>query len=553
MPKSSQKLSSYEQKRDRAKTNEPFGPEPSYSGGPTFGGTFVVHLHDARRRHWDLRLELGGVLRSFAVPRGPSLDPVDKRLAVETEDHPIEYLDFEAVIPPGNYGAGAMIVWDRGRVRYLEGSGEDGVARGKIDFELTGHKLRGRYGLVLTGEEGRRRQKEKTLDVHGEERGGGPQREWLLLKKPDGFVRKTSIVDDEPRSVLSGLTVEELYESADVAKRLLMHAGELGAKPGVVEARRLSPMLCANVDVPVAEKGWLYELKLDGFRILADKRGEDAALFFRRSGSANAAFSEVVRAVRALAPEHVVLDGEVVALDESGRPSFQRLQTRMQAPKPKKLEFPWADAPVIYVVFDLLALGPYDLRPLPLATRKRLLSELIPGKGIIRVLDHIGDDGTPLVEFCKREKLEGIVAKRADSPYVSGPRRTGDWIKVKSERDDEFVVVGFTHGEGTRKRLGALDLATFGDGELLVRGKVGSGLDDRSVDLVRARLSGKEVPACAAKGAFERAPRGRVFVEPELVVSVKHHGWTSEGRLRAPVFRGVREDVDPAECVACPD
>ena len=165
-------------------------------------------------------------------------------------------------------------------------------------------------------------------------------------------------------------------------------------------------MLCASTEVGVAQKGWLYELKLDGFRIIADKRGDDAALFFRRSGSANAVFSEVVRAVRALAPERIVLDGEVVAFDENGRPSFQRLQTRMTAPKPKKLEFPWADAPVIYVVFDLLALGPYDLRPLPLAVRKRLLAELIQGKGIIRVLDHIADDGGPLVEFCRREKLE---------------------------------------------------------------------------------------------------------------------------------------------------
>src|SRR5262249_23447275 len=251
LPKSSQKLSSYQAKRDRARTNEPFGPEPAYSGTPTLGGAFVVHCHDARRRHWDLRLELGGVLRSFAVPRGPSLDPVDKRLAVETEDHPIEYLDFEAVIPEGNYGAGAMIVWDRGRLRYLEGSGEDGVARGKIDFELTGYKLRGRYGLVLTGQEGRRRQKEKTLDVHGEEPTGGPQREWLLLKKPDGHVKKGSVVDDEPRSVLSGLTVEELYESAEVAKRLEVHAGELGAKPGMVDGRQLSPMLCTAVDVPL--------------------------------------------------------------------------------------------------------------------------------------------------------------------------------------------------------------------------------------------------------------------------------------------------------------
>jgi len=552
LPKSSQKLSSYEAKRDRARTNEPFGPEPAYSGGPTLGGTFVVHLHDARRRHWDLRLELGGVLKSFAVPRGPSLDPIDKRLAVETEDHPLEYLDFEAVIPQGNYGAGAMIVWDRGRLRYLEGSGEDGVARGKIDFELTGYKLRGRFGLVLTGEEGRRRQKEKALDVHGEEHKGAPQREWLLLKKPDPYVKKVSIVDEEPRSVLSGLTVEELAESAEVAKRLEAGAGELGAKPGMVDGRRLSPMLCVTGDPAIDRKGWLYELKLDGFRIIADKRGDDAALFFRKLGSANAAFPEIVRAVRALAPERVVLDGEVVAFDENGRPSFQRLQGRMQAPKPRRLEFPWADAPVIYVVFDLLALGPFDLRPLPVVVRKKLLADLIKGKGAIRVLDHVADDGRPLYEFCRRERLEGMVAKRADSAYVAGPRRSGDWVKVKSERDDEFVVIGFTAGEGTRKRLGALDLASYTDGELVVRGKVGSGLDDRSIDILLERLSPLVQKENAALGELEAAPRGRMFVSPEVVVNVRYAGWTDEGRLRHPVFRGIRDDVKPLECKGAP-
>ncbi len=566
MPKTSTKLASYEAKRNRARTNEPFGPEPSYSGGPTLGGAFVVHLHDARRRHWDLRLELGGVLKSFAVPRGPSLDPGDKRLAVETEDHPIEYLDFEAVIPEGNYGAGAMIVWDRGRVRYLEGSGEDGVARGKIDFELVGYKLRGRFGLVLTGEEGRRRQKPAggpkgaqskartpALDAHGEAvLPGDAQREWLLLKKPDAHVKKSSIVDDEPRSVLSGLTVEELAESTTVVRQLALRAEKLGAKSGVVDGRSLSPMLCANTEGPIDRSGWVYELKLDGFRMIAEKRDEDAALFFRKLGSANAVFPEIVRAVRALAPHRVVLDGEIVAFDDKGRPSFQRLQGRMQAPKPRKLDFSWAETPVTYVVFDLLALESFDLRPLPLIARKALLSELIKGKGAIRVLDHIADDGRPLLEFCKRERLEGLVAKRADSAYVAGPRRTGDWVKVKCERDDEFVVIGFTRGEGTRDRLGALDVASYDRGELIVRGKVGSGLDERDIDALVRRLSAIVIDGSPARGELEPAPRGRTFVQPRVVVSVRYGGWTEDARLRHPVFRGIRDDVAPTDCTAAP-
>jgi bifunctional non-homologous end joining protein LigD len=578
LPKSSPKLAAYEAKRNRARTNEPFGPEPAYSGGGTPGGAFVVHLHDARRRHWDLRLELGGVLRSFAVPRGPSLDPADKRLAVETEDHPIEYLDFEAVIPEGNYGAGGMIVWDRGRVRYLEGTGEDGVARGKIDFELTGYKLRGRFGLILTGQEGRKRQKGEKgssatsaralsndgrdggLDVHGEPRRGPPPNEWLLVKKPDAFVKKESIVDAEPRSILSGLTVEELTASASVAKRLEERARELGAKEGAVDSRRLVAMLCTHPDVPdpmadgslLHRRGYIYELKLDGFRIIADKRGEDAALFFRKLGSANAHYPEIVRAMRALPAQRVVLDGEVVAFDETGRPSFQRLQGRMTAQKPEAKNFTWTESPVTYVVFDLLALGPLDLRPLPVLARKTLLAELLRGKGAIRVLDHIAHDGRPMYAFCEREKLEGVVGKKADSPYVSGPKRTGDWIKIKCDRDEEFVVVGFTEGEGARRRLGALDLGAYEDGVLKVRGKAGSGLDDRTIDELLARLAPLAIDLSAAEGEFEPTPRKRVFVRPEIVVNVRFGGWTDEARLRHPVFRGIRNDVEPRQCVAGP-
>ena len=570
MPKSSPKLATYEAKRDRARTNEPFGPEPAYSGG-TQGGAFVVHLHAARRRHWDLRLELGGVLKSFAVPRGPSLDPVDKRLAVETEDHPIEYLDFEAVIPEGNYGAGAMIVWDRGRVRYLEGTGEDGVARGKIDFELTGYKLRGRFGLILTGTEGRKRQKGSAahgsdtkgrngLDVHGEPMRGAPQSEWLLVKKPDAFVKNESIVDAEPRSILSGLTVEELAGSAAVAKKLEDRARQLGAKEGVVDSRHLVTMLCTHPEVPepladgslLDRHGWLYELKLDGFRIIADKRGEDATLFFRKLGSANAHYPEIVRAMRALSAQRVVLDGEVVAFDETGRPSFQRLQQRMQAAKPAARNFTWAENPVTYVVFDLLSLGGLDLRPLPLALRKALLVELLQGKGAIRVLDHIADDGRPLYRFCEKEKLEGVVAKRATSPYIAGPKRTGEWVKVKCDRDEEFVVIGFTEGEGTRQRLGALDLGAYENGELRVRGKAGSGLDDRTIDELLALLGPLAIDVTSARGEFEPTPRRRTFVKPEIVVNVRFGGWTGDARLRHPVFRGIRKDVKPEECTAAP-
>jgi bifunctional non-homologous end joining protein LigD len=319
-------------------------------------------------------------------------------------------------------------------------------------------------------------------------------------------------------------------------------------------------MLCTNPEIvepladgsPLHRRGFIYELKLDGFRIIADKRGDDAALFFRKLGSANAHYPEIVRAMRALPAHRVVLDGEVVAFDERGRPSFQRLQGRMQASKPGARGFTWTDSPVTYVVFDLLALGPLDLRPLSLAHRKALLSELLRGKGAIRVLDHIADDGRPLYRFCEREKLEGVVAKRASSPYVAGPKRTGEWIKIKCDRDEEFVVIGFTEGEGARKRLGALDLGAYENGELVVRGKAGSGLDDRTIDELLARLGPLTIDHAPARGTLEPTPRRRTFVKPELVVNVSFGGWTDEHRLRHPVFRGIRSDVKPEECTAAP-
>jgi bifunctional non-homologous end joining protein LigD len=517
------------------------------------GGAFVVHLHDARRRHYDLRLEVGGVLKSFAVPRGPSLATEDKRLAVQTEDHPIEYLDFEAVIPPGNYGAGAMIVWDRGRVRYLEGSAQDGLERGKIDFELTGFKLKGRFGLVRMGQDGRGRKAEARDEDHGD----GPKPEWLLLKKQDAFVKKGSIIDQEPRSVLSGLTVDELASRATLGVRTEEHAQALGAKTGPVEARSLSPMLCTNapaVEAPMwlVKPGWLYEWKLDGFRMIAEKREEDAALYFRKLGSANHVFPEIVRAVRALSPSRVVLDGEIVAFDDAGRPSFQKLLGRVHGVSSGAASRAWTEAPVVYVVFDVLAIGRFDLRPLPLTHRKALLAELLPAPGIIRLLDYATSDGRALYAFCEEQRLEGVVAKRGDAPYLAGPRRSGHWVKLKCHRDDDFVVIGFTHGEGVRARLGALDLGSYEGDRLLVRGKVGSGLDDRTIDELLKLLTPLAREESAAEGAFEPAPRGRTFTEPKVVVNVRHGGWTDDGRLRHAVFGKLRPDVVPTECRAAP-
>jgi bifunctional non-homologous end joining protein LigD len=511
------RFTEYGAKRQKGATNEPFGPEPPLSARETRAGAFVVHLHAARRLHHDLRLEVSGALKSFAVPKGPSLAPDDRRLAVETEDHPIGYLDFEAVIPEGSYGAGAMIVWDRGRVRYLETTAEEGVARGKLHFELEGHKLRGRFELVRTGE-----------------------KKWLLFKKPDEHARAVEL---DARSILSGLLFSELAQAPAIARQVEAAADEQGAEVRAFRADAIVPMLCAADDTRLDEAGHLYELKLDGFRILAEKAGQDVALYYRSMRQASSDYPDVVRAVRALPGSRLVLDGEIVAFDARGRPSFSLLSSRLHGA---------GGQPVSYVVFDLLAVGDRDTRPLPLRVRKELLGRLVRGRGIVRVLDHIEDDGRPLYAFCQQERLEGLVKKRADSPYRAGPRRSRDWVKVKCLRDEDFVVVGVTGGEGGRARLGALDLATYDGERLVVRGKVGSGLDDRSIDALLERTRPLGAAGPTAEGRLEPAARGRTFLRPGVVVRVRFSGWTDDGRLRHPVFVGIAPDKSPADCTARP-
>jgi bifunctional non-homologous end joining protein LigD len=524
----------YRDKRDPARTPEPFSAERKPSGRATLRGRFVVHQHAARRMHYDLRIEVGGALKSFAVPKGPSLDPREKRLAVNTEDHPLEYIDFEDVIPEGNYGAGAMIVWDTGRVIYLEGSAEDGIARAKIDFQLEGHKLKGRFGLIHTGARAAP--------------GSGEENHWLLVKKEDAFARQGGeVTSDQPHSVLSGLRVEDLARAREMFAELEQRAAALGAPRGSVDTKNLSPMLCASEGAELRDPERLYELKLDGVRIVADRHGEGVELRYRKQRSATIAYPEVARAVRALAPGRLVLDGEIVAFDEDGRPSFQLLGRRIHLSEPNDVIRAGSEVPVTFMVFDLLQLGERDLRPLPLVERKALLKQLIPGKGIIRVLDHLEDDGSALYQFCESRGLEGVVAKKKRAPYRAGPQRSSDWVKIKCVREGDFVVVGWEESEKARK-LRSLLLAAYDGPELVLRGKAGSGLADSTIDWLLAKLGTMEVKRCAASGEVTRhGPRH--FVRPELVASVEYAGLSDAGTLRFPVFRGIRDDVSPEDCV----
>jgi bifunctional non-homologous end joining protein LigD len=525
-------LEIYRKKRDPTLTNEPFSAERIASVRSGDAGAFVVHLHDARRRHWDLRLQVGGTLKSFAVPKGPTFDTREKRLAVHTEDHPLEYTDFEEVIPAGSYGAGAMIAWDLGRVRFLEPAVE-GFAKGKLDFVLSGFKLRGRFALVRTGDRAGRAPDEKN--------------QWLLIKKEDAFSSVTrNVVAEEPESVLSGLTVEELARKQDVAREVEDSARDAGAPEGDVDARRLIPMLCGTADARLDDRERAYELKLDGVRLLADRRGGDVALVYRSQRVMTASYPEVARAVRALAPDRVVLDGEVVAFDAEGRPSFQLLGRRMHLTRPHDVAHAASEVPVTYVVFDLLQIGARDVRRLPFLERN------VPRRGIVRFLDHLEGDGTPLEALCRTLGLEGLVAKRLRSPYRAGPERSPDWVKIKRERESDFVVSGWTEGNGGRKTLGALEVASYVAGRLVLRSRVGSGLDERTITRLLELLRPLEVEQPTAVGEPLAGGGKRHFVKPAIVANVSFSGWTEDEGLRHPVFRGIRDDIDPSLCVAVP-
>ncbi len=517
------RLERYREKRDPERTPEPFGRP---GGDPLLAPRlFVVQKHAARRLHWDFRLELGGTLRSWAVPKGPSFDPADKRMAVEVEDHPIEYADFEGTIPAGNYGAGAVIVWDRGTWR-PRGDPFAGLEQGKLVFELSGYKLRGEWTLVRT------------------RRAQGGKQEWLLMKHRDALAGPGRTLSEA--SVLSGRLLEEVAAGTDRARGAVEEARRLGARPRALGAADLRPMLAEPRDAPFSGEGWLFELKYDGYRLLARREGARAILRYRGGEDATALFPEIATAVGML-PADAVLDGEVVVLGPDGRPAFQALQKRARLGRREDVARAAVETPATLFAFDLLALAGLDLRPLPLEDRKRLLAAVVPRLGPVRLADHVVARGEDLWREVEARGLEGIVAKRADAPYRPGVRSPA-WQKVRVARTGDFAVVGFTRPRAGRAPFGALLLAVAGEGGFRFAGSVGSGLADRQVDELHARLAprARRTPPCAGP-----VPKGRenVWVEPEVVVEVRFAEWTEEGLLRQPVFVRVRDDRRPAEAV----
>src|SRR5262245_33902047 len=522
-------LRRYRAKRDPERTPEPFGEEVATRAlAPDAARGFVVQQHAARALHYDLRLEIDGVLVSWAIPKGPSLDPAQKRLAVQTEDHPLEYADFEGTIPTGNYGAGNMIVWDRGIYRCADGRlPSQGLASGKLDLALEGHKLRGRFALVRT------------------KRGEG--RDWLFFAKGPASTAEVEITEREPTSVFSGLAVDELGRSLDA--ELAEAASLSGAPRRALDGARLRPMLATPEERPFRRGGWLFELKYDGVRVLAEKHGDRVRIFARTGADRTGQYGEIATALRHLPVSEALLDGEIVALDALGRSSFERIQRRFTPSDPGAVAEARREIPLVFYVFDLLAVAGCDLRDLPLVRRKELLARLVPRLGFLRFADHVEDDGIALFEAARSNDLEGVVAKRGDSRYEAGVR-TKSWLKLKVPRSASLVIAGSFPGKGSRRRLGSLVLVGLRDGEWTYVGNVGSGLDERTLVRLEAELAKRELPSAAFRGAPPRWPDGVRFARPELVCEVRYTEVTSAGLLRQPVFVGLRDDVSPLDCTA---
>src|SRR5213594_3782413 len=513
-------LSTYRAKRAFDQTPEPGGLVPKPAPKP--GGLLIVHMHDATRLHWDLRLEMDGVLKSWAVPKGPSPNPADKRLAVKVEDHALEYGDFEGIIPEGNYGAGTVIVWDRGVWVPLEDVRE-GFEKGKLLFELRGYKLRGRWTLIKL---------KKT------------EKEWLLIKERDESV-STEVYSNE--SVLSGLTNDELRNAKQRAEPIKKELEKLGAPKRALRVEDTELMLAETRADPFTKDGWLFEVKLDGYRMRAACQDGEPILYSRKGLDYTESFPEIARAAKAIPFEGVILDGELVVLNESGHPSFNKLQTRAKlgAREAKRAAI---EAPATLYVFDLLAFGGYDLRKLPLVKRKEILQKVLPRTGPLRYSEHFEKNGEALYEQVVKLGLEGIMAKKAERPYRSG--RSSDWLKIRADRIDDFVVVGFTKPKGARGGFGSLHVGAYRDGKLIYCGRAGSGFTGDQLDEISAQLQAlvRDTPPCEPPehGALPKGPE-HIWVEPKLICDVRYKEITRDGLLRQSVFVRFRDDKKPED------
>lgn len=522
-------LKAYRNKRDFKRTPEPPGrvhPQGTHR-------SYVIQKHAATRLHYDLRLEEGGVLKSWAVPKGPSLDPKEKRLAVQVEDHPIEYGSFEGVIPEGEYGGGRVQVWDRG-YWIPDGDPYEGLRKGKLKFHLHGEKLRGGWNLVRL--HGRR----------GEADTG--KTNWLLIKEADDEAAahdQRDIVQERPESVLSGRSIDEMGtdrepvwhsnrgpsapERTTTVDPARIQGGKKRSLPEIMPFQ-----LATLTDRSPTGDEWLHEIKLDGFRMQCRIERKKAQLLTRTGQDWTHRFPAVAQAASRLPLRTALFDGELVALQPDGRSSFQLLQRALSE---------GAEATLAYYAFDLLYLDGYDLSAVPLLTRKETLKRVLEGSphdSAIRYSDHVIGGGQAFFEAACRLSLEGMIAKRKSAPYQPG--RGGDWLKVKCLQRQEFVIGGFTDPGGARTGFGALLIGVYQGDELLYAGRVGTGFNTSLLKTLAARLERLEQARSPFKNRVPGPLRDVHWVKPELVAEIAFTEWTSDDVLRHPSFQGLRED-----------
>ncbi len=525
----------YREKRDFSRTPEPRGGGEAPSGEPV--RRFVVQKHAARRTHFDLRLEIAGTLKSWAVPKGPSADPETKRLAVAVEDHPLEYGDFEGVIPEREYGAGTVIIWDRGRYEPVGGTGdtdeelERGVREGKLEFVLHGERMRGRWTLVRM-------------------RGRDGDKDWLLIKKRDLYAEPgepEALVERFHDSVVSGRKLDD---------PLLGQGSAENASPQRVAPVDVRPMLAAPSDRLPAGAAWCFELKLDGLRAISwAQPGGRVHIYSRRGQALEMAFPEISEALELLAcraGHAFVVDGEIVAVTSGRGPRFEDLQPRISLREPGEISRKARARPAELFAFDLLWLDGEDLRELPLSDRKERLRSLFRFSGHrLHYVAHDVASGSAVRERARHEGFEGVIAKRLKSRYRSG-ERTQDWVKVKELARQEFLVCGWTEPQGGRRGFGALLLGYHEDApegsRLRYAGRVGTGFSEADLGWIWEELARREHAACPFPEVPDDA-RNAHWVRPELVAEVKFQEWTRDGRLRQPVFLGLRSDVESLRVV----
>ena len=573
-------LTEYKRKRDFGKTAEPKGgkPLPKRVKGAS---RFVIQKHDASRLHYDFRLEMQGVLKSWAVPKGLPWEQGQKHLAVEVEDHPIEYQTFEGVIPEGNYGGGTVMVWDRGHYYVYGEDPAKSWREGKLHLVLDGEKAKGEWTLIRL-------------------RGNEEKPQWLLLKTGASLKSLSKKRDDQ--SVKTGRAMEQIAKERDAewesnrqeessarstlkarikaalkkkeeevgrarrARRAPENDGAPGGRalpPDLPSAkpRFIEPMKARLVESPPTAGDWNYELKFDGFRACAVKDGGKVNLISRNGNELRSRFPEIAEAVRELSAEDCVIDGEIVALDEEGRSSFQLLQA---------IELEGRKAPLRFYVFDLLQLSGKGLLQLPLAARKELLADVCQGvPEPIRYSGEIGGDAKTLLAEVKKRGLEGLIGKLRNSVYEPG-RRSGAWIKLKATNEQEFVIGGYTPPGGSRKYFGAILVGYYEGDRLKFAGKVGSGFTSRSLSILHKKFQAEARDDCPFVDLPSKLATGRVrptggqggqwvqgitpsmmkkmrWINPKFVAQIKFAEWTRDDKLRQPVFLGLREDKDPRQ------